>query len=371
MTTPDSTSIITTTSASAKLYAVSVHSFISISLFVAVHRLTHCVKLQNCLDIIATQGACLVSRANTSVFQKTHDENFAVTLTRKLNALDVEQIVRKVIYRQTAEEWPIGHTPPEIKEQYDAEMKARIEQADINLIDDSNSDNDVKVGSKKDVLASYSLCLSSQEHGFSTSFMSASTSLPITNEKDNETKKCRTKIGVIFIMTTDCAENALPNETQRRGRKRRRNHDVEDLDRENEEQLIKTPVTDTKDIIQLPIRRSKRPKAGWSLGSRIRWLGRQQHRRMWLYHRWNRLDALDIWDWCLSQSCERIWSKGFFEHEHGFIIFWLFSASQNGHRWYNFIENTFADDGCIIERAWAPQGSQSSLIWLWWGCLFF
>lgn len=262
MTTPDSTSIITTTSASAKLYTVSAHSFMSISLFVAVHRLTHCAKLQNCLDIIAIQGACLVSRANTPVFQKAHDENFAVTLTRKLNALDVEQIVRKVMYRQAAEEWPIGHTPPETKEQYDAEMKVRIEQADIDLIDDSNSDNDAKVGLKKDVPASYSLCLSSQGHGFSTSFMSADTSLPITNEKDNEPKECRTKTGVIFIMTADCAENALPNGTQGKGRKRRRNHDVEDLDKENEERLIKTSVTDVRDTIQLRTRRSKRLKAG-------------------------------------------------------------------------------------------------------------
>ena len=153
-------------------------------------------NMQNCLDIVATQGVHLIPRTNTPVFKNsTHDEeHFAITLSRKLYAIQVEQIVRRVMYRQAADEWPIGHTPPEVKEQYEAEMKAREEQAenssskdddddDIDGDNDNDNDKDDRAILKKDVRASNSPCLSFQRCELAKSPISANSTLPITNGK--------------------------------------------------------------------------------------------------------------------------------------------------------------------------------------------
>ncbi|KAI0453498.1 hypothetical protein F5B21DRAFT_279136 [Xylaria acuta] len=104
-------------------------------------------KLQfNCLDIVATQGEYLVPRMRTPVFEKAYDEEFAAALTRGLNALAVVQSARRNMYHEAADEWPIGHTPPEVKERRRAELRA-LEELERDLSDE-NSDSD-EVGSEK------------------------------------------------------------------------------------------------------------------------------------------------------------------------------------------------------------------------------
>lgn len=205
------------------------------------------------------------------MFEKAYDENFAVTLTRKLYAIAVEHIVRRAMYRQAADEWPTGHTPPEVKEQYEAEMKAREEQEEITSDDSGSSDHDGRVGSGKGVLASNPPRRPPKTHGLPTPPISADSPLSITAEKcrrrvsdgrDNEQRERRTKTHVTFTKTIDSAENALPNESRGRSRKRRRNQDVEDAEEANEERLTKTRVTDTQPIRQLRTRRPRRLRAG-------------------------------------------------------------------------------------------------------------
>lgn len=139
-------------------------------------------------------------------------------------------------------------------------MQTRIKQTNINLINDDDNDNDVKIDSKKNVFSSYSICLFFQKHAFATSFMFANIFLFITYEKDNEAKKCRTKIDFVFITTANCAKNVFFNEKQKKNRKRRRNHDMKNLNQKNEKRLIKISITNIKNIIQLRIRSSKRLK---------------------------------------------------------------------------------------------------------------
>jgi hypothetical protein len=102
----------------------------------------HIANLQDCLDIIATQGSFLVSPPSTPVFESAEDEKFAATLARKLHALEVEQILKRVMYRQTVDEWLIGHPPSEVKAQYDAEVKARVKALE-ELAEVSSDDSDV------------------------------------------------------------------------------------------------------------------------------------------------------------------------------------------------------------------------------------
>jgi hypothetical protein len=97
--------------------------------------------MQDCLDIVATQGAYLIPRAGTPVHQPTYDKAFAVALKQHLAAVITEQICRSVMYHGAADEWPMGHTPMEIKEQRIAELKAQ-EELDSAVSDSSGSDND-------------------------------------------------------------------------------------------------------------------------------------------------------------------------------------------------------------------------------------
>lgn len=78
----------------------------------------------------------------TPVFPETHDAKFVITLEKKLGALIVEQICRRAMYHGAADEWPIGHTPPEVKEKRHAELKALEELDGVTSNDGSDSDND-------------------------------------------------------------------------------------------------------------------------------------------------------------------------------------------------------------------------------------
>ena len=148
------------------------------------------------------------------------------------------------MYRQAADEWPIGHTPPEVKEQYKAEMKALEEQEEITSDDSANSDQNGRVAPGKGVLASNSPRRSSQIHGLPTPPISADSPLIIT------ANKCRRR--------ASDGKNALPDESRGRIRKRRRNQNVEDAEEANEERSTKIRFTHTRPIRQLRTRPPRR-----------------------------------------------------------------------------------------------------------------
>ncbi|KAL9025673.1 MAG: hypothetical protein Q9196_005543, partial [Gyalolechia fulgens] len=108
----------------------------------------------NRLDIVATQGEYLLPRAPTPVFEKPYDEEFATKLAQALSSLvDVVQRVRRVIYHEAADEWPIGYTPPEVKERRRAELRAlealqgssSSAGSDIDEDDDATADGGVQI----------------------------------------------------------------------------------------------------------------------------------------------------------------------------------------------------------------------------------
>lgn len=64
------------------------------------------------------------------------------------------------MYHEAADEWPVGNTPPEVKEKYQAKVQAIVELWNITSDDGSdkeNNDNGVgaRVGSEKAVAAPY------------------------------------------------------------------------------------------------------------------------------------------------------------------------------------------------------------------------
>lgn len=138
------------------------------------------------------------------------------------------------MYRQAADEWPINHTPPEVKEQYQAEMKALQEQEEkfISSDDSANSDQDGQVAPDKGMLASNSLRRSSQTHGLPTPPISAdSPPLNIT------ASKCRRRASE--------GKNALREESPggRNRKRRRRDRNEEDAEEADEERPTKIRFT--------------------------------------------------------------------------------------------------------------------------------
>ncbi|KAI1312872.1 hypothetical protein F5Y03DRAFT_202655 [Xylaria venustula] len=88
-----------------------------------------------CLDIVATQGACLAPRGHTPIYTKRDDETFAAQLSLKLRALLIAQACRQIKYgAEAAEEWPIGRTPPEMVEKRKAELD-KLEELSDNAFD--------------------------------------------------------------------------------------------------------------------------------------------------------------------------------------------------------------------------------------------
>ncbi|KAK2731287.1 hypothetical protein FQN57_003533 [Myotisia sp. PD_48] len=92
-------------------------------------------------DVVATQGSYLFPRKGTPVWEKAYDEQFAAQLQLRLYGLYYRQTCRRAIYHNAADEWPIGRTPPEIKEKRNAELEALDALWDITS-EDSNVDND-------------------------------------------------------------------------------------------------------------------------------------------------------------------------------------------------------------------------------------
>ena len=95
---------------------------------------------QDRLDIVATQGAYLVPRSHTPVFEEAYDETFAAALDEASDTLNMIQQIRRAKYHEAADEWPIGFTPPEVKERRLAELRAIEEMEDVTS--DEGSDRD-------------------------------------------------------------------------------------------------------------------------------------------------------------------------------------------------------------------------------------
>ncbi|KAL9621090.1 MAG: hypothetical protein Q9160_004475 [Pyrenula sp. 1 TL-2023] len=75
-------------------------------------------------DIVSTQGAYLVRRPETPIYPSRLDL-YRVDL--KVNTLVTLQKWRVQMYGpEDAEEWPVSHTPPEIRQRYwDEQMRAK------------------------------------------------------------------------------------------------------------------------------------------------------------------------------------------------------------------------------------------------------
>ncbi|KAI1180710.1 hypothetical protein F4777DRAFT_573938 [Nemania sp. FL0916] len=86
------------------------------------HQLIAVIPRQNA-DIVATQGIYLSPAVDTPVWDDGYDVEFADKLAQKLKILTAEHIVRRLKYRQAADEWPMGYTPPEVKEGLYVETK--------------------------------------------------------------------------------------------------------------------------------------------------------------------------------------------------------------------------------------------------------
>jgi hypothetical protein len=98
---------------------------------------------QDFFDIVATKGAYLVTEPSTPLFMtRINSDEFAAELQRKLKWLLVIQGGRKNKYgQQAAEEWPIGHTPPEMVEARAAKVKEIQARFDADTPPSSDDEN--------------------------------------------------------------------------------------------------------------------------------------------------------------------------------------------------------------------------------------
>ena len=83
--------------------------------------------LQDFVDVVASQGTHLHTRPNTPIhalkYLDAEIENFGAALTHKLSMLLSRQESRRARYYNAVDEWPTGHTPPEVIERHGAEIE--------------------------------------------------------------------------------------------------------------------------------------------------------------------------------------------------------------------------------------------------------
>ena len=78
-------------------------------------------------DVVGTQGRHLVARPNTPIYSKPFDPEFVYLLKSGLERLDLRHSIRSHKYGQAAaDEWPAGHTPIELREEYSIRSKAQV-----------------------------------------------------------------------------------------------------------------------------------------------------------------------------------------------------------------------------------------------------
>ncbi|KAI9737401.1 MAG: hypothetical protein M1834_009555 [Cirrosporium novae-zelandiae] len=96
-------------------------------------------------DVVSTQGLHLVPHPDTPVIDWVPGPDFEEKLQKKLDLLLFVQDIRCYKYgEQDAEEWPIGHTPPELQQRYDDRQARAMDllEAPTPLTpEDSSNDN--------------------------------------------------------------------------------------------------------------------------------------------------------------------------------------------------------------------------------------
>ncbi|RKU46302.1 hypothetical protein DL546_007805 [Coniochaeta pulveracea] len=239
-------------------------------------------------DVVGTQGAYLVPRAGTPVFQEAYDAEFVVLLKRHLNSLLLGQECRHVIYHGAADEWPMGHTPSELKEKRDAELKAWDEIAGVTSDDDSDEDKDdeYKEKCRNDIDTGVSLGRSTatperpprprspcQEDLPPTPPLSAGSPLPtpqraerrrVFKENEEEKQPAAKKHVSLAQQVSATAGDALPSVARQKGRKRGRNIDkadeeFEDRDQERPKRVRVTTTRPSSTRLQSLRPRPRRP----------------------------------------------------------------------------------------------------------------
>lgn len=176
--------------------------------------------------------------------------------------INVGQAVRRVKYGKDADEWPMGHTPPEMKERRRAVVRAAEEAWDATSDEASDNDEegdavvDGRAGAEKGqaapVLASRP---QSPEAGWlPTPPLSAQSSIPTPHGK----KRRQISTGVVeeeeerpgtthvtSAARVDSPEEVIANGPQEKSRKRRRADGVDDKGEEGRERPIKARKTAT------------------------------------------------------------------------------------------------------------------------------
>jgi len=172
------------------------------------------------------------------------------------------------MYYGAANEWPMGHTPPEVKEKRKAELKAQEElegatsddgsDNDDNDEDKGGNDIDARVGLGKPVAAldrPWRPRRPRQADWLPTPPLSAE-SPPATpyrrkrrriSGEDEEEKERPAKKHVRFAQEVSAAaEDAVPNTVWQKGQKRRRTLDVGDEEEGDKKRPSKVQVTTTR-----------------------------------------------------------------------------------------------------------------------------
>ena len=203
---------------------------------------------------MATQGAYLIPRSHTPVWEKAYDEAFTAALDRKLNAITTVQAARRNAYHEAADEWPIGHTPPEVKERYLAEMRALEAMMDVTSDEDGSGDEADHTNpsgkacvERARLAGKWTLRTRPQEiQVLPTPPPSARSPLPVLQERkrqrDKEEEYPR-KTRVISTARLDIPEGDKPDGSQVKGRKRRRTDNADDEGERNREHCIKARKT--------------------------------------------------------------------------------------------------------------------------------
>ncbi len=204
--------------------------------------------MQDRLDIVATQGAYLIPRARTPVFlfEKPYDAKFAAVLEQEICALITGQIWRRAMYGGAADEWPMGHTPPELKEEYKAKVKA---QEELDGVSSEGSDNDnngnnigAGLGPRKVVTR--------QADRLPTPPLSESPLTPLRNKRwriseEGDEVERPTKTRISSATKVSAGEDAVSKASHCNGRKRRRTVDVGERKEESTEPPAKVRITTT------------------------------------------------------------------------------------------------------------------------------
>lgn len=143
---------------------------------------------QGLSDIVATQGAYLITPPRTPIFEKPYHETFLAKLDRAFQLHDFGQRLRRSKYHEAADEWLFGYTPPEVRERYLAEMRAIEDLWDKTTDESSDGNGDegddaiangkARVEKTRPATQRASRTLSKEAHGLPTPSLTGHSSSP-------------------------------------------------------------------------------------------------------------------------------------------------------------------------------------------------